>query len=91
MWLNSEIKMFVLTYHQYLIVDRIASNLTYKQNILKVYYSDYAKPPYNKGCGEIIDAVDKIINNNNTPQSLLNEAMKTRNKLEAGCNVPITP
>ncbi|MGD8779500.1 MAG: HEAT repeat domain-containing protein [Ignavibacteria bacterium] len=46
---------------------------------------------YNERRDEIIDAINKIINDNNTPEPLSNEAIKTRNRLASGCNVPITP
>ncbi|MGD8782391.1 MAG: HEAT repeat domain-containing protein [Ignavibacteria bacterium] len=44
---------------------------------------------YSEKRDEIINAINKIINDNNTPESLLKEAVKTRNRLTSGCNVPI--
>ncbi|MDZ7763795.1 MAG: hypothetical protein U5K00_05145 [Melioribacteraceae bacterium] len=41
--------------------------------------------------GEIIDAVDALISKNNTPESIRNEAIKTKNRLITGNNVSITP
>lgn len=46
---------------------------------------------YNENRGEIITALNEIIDDGKTDDPLLSEAIKTRNRLISGCNVPITP
>ncbi|MGD8782012.1 MAG: HEAT repeat domain-containing protein [Ignavibacteria bacterium] len=39
----------------------------------------------------ILKTVEKVINEKDIPDVLLQEAIKTKNRLKAGCNVPLTP
>ena len=46
---------------------------------------------YSEKRGTIIKAMDELISKNNLPEEIKNEAVKTKNRLVEGPNVPITP